>query len=134
MRDTSRKDGGGRGASERRRAERRGRRGEGAAALWLQLKGYQILDRRARTPVGEIDIVARRGGVTVFVEVKARPERGAGLIAVSRSAQRRLSRAGAAWLAGRSQSTPMRFDVVVIAPRSLPFHLRDAWRPEPEEG
>ena len=46
----------------RRKAERRGKRGEGFAAWLLRLKGYRILARRARTPLGEIDIIARRGG------------------------------------------------------------------------
>jgi putative endonuclease len=56
----------------RRKAERRGKRGEGWATWLLRLKGYRILVRRARTPLGEIDIIARRGRVTAFIEVKAR--------------------------------------------------------------
>lgn len=125
--------------AKRQRSERRGRRGEDLAALWLQLKGYQILARRARTPAGEIDIVARRGATVVIVEVKARPDRGGGLIAVSPSAQRRLTRAASAWLAARAGRgggaapwAPLRFDVMVITPHTLPHHVRDAWRPEPE--
>ena len=52
--------------------EQRGRRAENIAAMFLRLKGYTILDRRCRTPFGEIDIIARRGKTIVFVEVKAR--------------------------------------------------------------
>ncbi|HEU0133928.1 MAG TPA: YraN family protein, partial [Allosphingosinicella sp.] len=50
----------------RQRAERGGRRAEGLAALWLQLKGWKILGRRVRTPVGEVDLVARRGRIVAF--------------------------------------------------------------------
>src|SRR3712207_8606209 len=57
---------------KRRRAEQGGRRAERLAALWLQLKGWKILGRRVRTPVGEVDLVARRGRTVAFVEVKAR--------------------------------------------------------------
>ena len=41
----------------RRLAEKRGRDGETRAAVWLRAKGWQILDRRVKTPAGEIDIV-----------------------------------------------------------------------------
>ena len=54
---------------KRQRAERQGREGEGRAALWLQMKGWRILDRRRKTPLGEIDVVCKRGGVVAFVEV-----------------------------------------------------------------
>ena len=47
---------------------------ETLAALALRLCGWRILARRFRTPVGEIDIIARRRGVIAFVEVKRRPE------------------------------------------------------------
>ena len=59
--------------SDRRlKAERQGRRGETLAALYLQAQLYQIVARRFKTPVGEIDLIAERFGTTVFVEVKAR--------------------------------------------------------------
>jgi putative endonuclease len=56
----------------RRKAYRRGHRGEWLAALALMLKGYRILARRHRTKLGEIDLIARRGDLVLFVEVKAR--------------------------------------------------------------
>jgi putative endonuclease len=49
-----------------------GLRAEKLAALYLRCKGYRILGRRYKTPVGEIDLIARRGRIVVFVEVKAR--------------------------------------------------------------
>src|SRR5207237_6026244 len=56
----------------RRAAEKRGRGAETLACWYLRLKGWQILARRARVPGGEVDIVARRGRMLTFVEVKAR--------------------------------------------------------------
>jgi putative endonuclease len=56
-----------------------GRRGENAAAAYLQEHGYEIVERNARTPHGEIDLVARREDITYFVEVKTRTSRRLGL-------------------------------------------------------
>ena len=58
---------------DRRRAEAEGRRGERLAGWWLRLKGGRILDRRVRTPAGEVDIVARKGTLVAFVEVGFNP-------------------------------------------------------------
>ena len=52
--------------------QRLGRKGEDLAESYLQADGYVILARNARTPYGEIDIVARQGSEIVFVEVKTR--------------------------------------------------------------
>ena len=57
---------------ERQRAVRTGRWAETLCVLVLRLKGYRILLRDFRTPVGEVDIVARRGRTLVVIEVKAR--------------------------------------------------------------
>ena len=118
-------------SAQRRDRETAGRRAETVAALYLRCKGYRIEDRRVRTPAGEIDIVARRGSMLVFVEVKARVAHAAALEAVTPRQQRRIERA-AEWYAGkrhRLAAPTMRFDVVVIQPWRLPSHLRDAWRP-----
>ena len=56
-----------------------GRWGEDIAARYLQERGYEILDKNARTPYGEIDLVARFDGIAVFVEVKTRTSRRFGL-------------------------------------------------------
>jgi putative endonuclease len=52
--------------------QRIGTWGEQAAADYLTAHGYEILDRNVRTPYGEIDLLARKEGFTIFVEVKAR--------------------------------------------------------------
>jgi putative endonuclease len=50
--------------------QRVGQWGEETAARYLQQRGYEIISRNARTPYGEIDIIARQGDMTIFVEVK----------------------------------------------------------------
>lgn len=117
---------------DRRTAERAGRRAEALAALWLRAKGYRILDRRARTPCGEIDLVARRGRLIAFVEVKARDTLAAALEAVTPMAQDRIVRAAEAWLADHPGlcACETRLDLIAMRPRRLPRHLRDAWRPD----
>jgi putative endonuclease len=53
---------------DRRVAEAAGRRGERLAGWWLRLKGWRILDRRVRTPAGEVDLVARKGSLVAFAK------------------------------------------------------------------
>lgn len=116
-----------------RKAERRGRRGETWAVTLLVLKGYRILGRRVRTPIGEIDLVARSpGGAVCFVEVKARPEGLMAAEAVGPRQKARIARAAALYLAGRPglAGKGVRFDIMTVAPGRLPRHLRDAWRPD----
>lgn len=104
---------------------------ETACAAWLRLTGYRILARNYRVPVGEIDIVARRGQVLVFVEVKARSSRAAGAEALSPRQQRRIGRAAEQFLAGRGDLAgfDVRFDLMLVQPWRPPMHIRDAWRP-----
>lgn len=116
----------------RRRIEQGGRRAETLAALWLQMKGYRILDRRARTPQGEIDLVAMRGRILAFVEVKARAELDAAHIAVTPQLRARIEQAARTWCSrrrGMGQKT-WRFDIIAMAPGRWPRHVRDAWRAE----
>lgn len=121
--------------ADRRKAEARGRRAETAAALFLRLKGYRILARRAKTPVGEIDIVAARSGVVAFVEVKAR-RRGHAAWAVTPQQTRRIARAARYWLGGNPAfaHNDCRFDIVIVSPYQMPVHLPDAFREEAGRG
>jgi putative endonuclease len=118
----------------RRSAWLRGRRAEWLAAWWLRLKGYRILARDLRTPVGEIDLIARRGRVLALVEVKARPSLEEAAWSLTPFQRARIERAALAVL----QRDPaygtldMRFDVVLVAPGHRPRHIMDAWRPESE--
>jgi len=118
--------------SDRKRAERRGRRAEWLASGMLMLKGYTILARRARTPSGEIDLIAKRGNLVAFVEVKARATSVLALEAVTSTAQARIIRAAELWMARRRDlgECDWRFDIVAVVPRRWPTHFRDAWRPD----
>ena len=87
------------------------------ACAELRRRGYEILARRYRTRYGEIDIVARHGAVTVFVEVKARmhDDFGGGAEAVTAWKQRRIAKMAMDFLArSRLNETPCRFDVVTV--------------------
>lgn len=119
-------------AGRRIEAERLGRRAETLAAIWLRLKGYRILARRFRSPAGEVDLVARRGRVLAFVEVKARRDFATAIEAVGRRQRDRTVRAALAFLARtpRAVGCDLRFDIVVIRPRRLPHHLVNAWQAE----
>ena len=89
----------------------------------------RILARRFRTPVGEIDIVARRRGVLIFVEVKARENFADAAEAIGRRQQSRIIAAAELWLATHPQDTQcdMRFDVVLVVPGRIPHHLQAAF-------
>ncbi|OAN66128.1 YraN family protein [Sphingomonas sp. TDK1] len=113
---------------DRRAAEARGRDGERRAAWWLWLRGWRILGQRIRTPAGEVDIVARRGNLVTFVEVKTRKSAAELDYAID---ERRLARvAAAAELLMPRYAGPgddIRVDVILIAPRTLPRHIENAW-------
>jgi len=118
--------------SRRHDAERWGARAESIAAWWLRLKGWRVLARRFRTPMGEIDLNAARRNVLAIIEVKARDEIDAALDAVHARSRQRIERAAEAFMAGHqhwSKFSP-RFDVMIIRPWRPPRHLRDAWRPD----
>jgi putative endonuclease len=116
-------------APERLRAWRRGRLAE-ALCLWhLRLRGYRILARDYRVKTGEIDILARRGGVVAAIEVKARPSLGEAVESVSPRQQKRVQRALDHFIAGRAHLATLtfRFDVMVVAPGRWPRHIPNAW-------
>lgn len=116
---------------KRKHAQRRGLRAEAVAAWWLRLKGYRVLAKAKRMPVGELDLVVCRGRVVAFVEVKARHDVAQAAHAISANQRRRIQHAAEAFMAGRPDldGFDMRFDAVLIQPWRWPLHLRDAWRP-----
>jgi len=114
----------------RRRAERAGRAAETLAAWFLRIKGYRIVATRYKTPVGEIDIVARRKKLVAIVEVKHRAGSAAAhaqaLEAVNTA---RIVRASEWFIAAhpRYQGFDFRFDVISVAPGRWPHHLVNAF-------
>lgn len=113
----------------RQRAERRGRFSEWFAALYLLLKGYRILALRFRSPAGEVDIIARRGDLVCFIEVKARGNVQGALDAVSQQTQRRIRSTAEIWLSRQPDRNrlSLRFDIVAVVPGKLPRHFPDAF-------
>jgi putative endonuclease len=118
-----------RSSTERRVAFRFGLSAESRAAALLIAKGYRILARRFRTPVGEIDIVARRNGTLVFVEVKARERLADAAEAIGKRQQNRIIAAAQSWLSRHPEDAmrDMRFDVILVIPGRLPHHLPAAF-------
>ncbi|MGJ5092161.1 YraN family protein [Bradyrhizobium oligotrophicum] len=116
-------------APERVAAFRTGLSAEARAAALLIAKGYRILAKRFRTPHGEIDIIARKRGLVAFVEVKARASLDDAAYAVTPRQQRRIIDAAQAWLMAHPDHAELelRFDAILVAPRSLPRHLMAAF-------
>ena len=116
--------------SDRQRRDATGRRAEIISAWLLRLKGYRILAQRFKTPVGEIDLIAKRASIIAFVEVKARPSAAAAMESVSARQRRRIARAALLFLQKRPHLAKLqiRFDVILVTPGKWPDHLVDAWR------
>lgn len=115
---------------KRQLAEREGRDGEGKAALWLQVKGWRIVARRRKTPLGEIDLIAKRGNVVAFIEVKWRKSAAELDFAID---EHRLARVAAAAEAiaheYATEGEDIRIDVLLLAPGTFPRHIVNAWQP-----
>lgn len=110
-----------------RRAWRHGQRAEIIIAILLSLQAWRIIGWRVQTGQGEIDLIARRGGVILFVEVKYRRTDVDAAESLSRTQQIRLCRAARVWLANNEAEAVMRFDVFLLRPWCWPRHIRHAW-------
>jgi putative endonuclease len=102
---------------------------ESRAAKFLIAKGYRIAPRRWKTPLGEIDIVARRRHALVFVEVKARERIDDAAEAVTERTRRRIVAAAELWLARHPDDAQrtISFDVMLVAPGKMPRHIANAF-------
>ena len=99
------------------RLQRFGKTSEAIAARHLKKKGYDILEKNFRTPLGEIDLIARDGNTIVFIEVKARTSDrfGSAKHAVTRKKQKKISMAALVYLKKIKQpDASARFDVVAL--------------------
>jgi len=114
---------------ERQVAFRLGLSAESRAAALLIAKGFRILARRFRSPVGEIDIVARRRHLLVFVEVKARERLDDAAWSVTERQRTRIAGAAEVWLAQYPDERirDIRFDAMLVAPGRIPRHITAAF-------
>jgi putative endonuclease len=114
---------------ERQVAFRLGLSAECRAAAFLIAKGFRILARRWRSPLGEIDIVARRRHLLVFVEVKARERLEDAAWSVTPRQRARIVAAAEAWLATHPDDNirDIRFDAMLVAPGRIPQHIPAAF-------
>jgi putative endonuclease len=112
---------------ERQIAFRTGISAESRAAAFLVAKGFRILARRWKSPVGEIDIIARRRTLLVFVEVKARERFDDAAWSVTDRQRLRIAAAAEAWLARYADSRirdTLRRHLGGAGPDSTAYHLR----------
>lgn len=122
-------------AAARRAARRRGRWAEALCVWHLRLRGWRVLARGFATGrgsgAGEVDIVARRGRVLAFIEVKARADLAGAAQAIGARQRARIDRAAESFLRRRPDlaGLSLRFDAMLVAPWRLPHHVTDAWRP-----
>ena len=114
---------------ERQAAFNRGISAESRAAAWLVGKGFRILARRFRCAAGEIDIVAGRRQLIIFVEVKARATLDDAAWSVTERQRARIVAAAEIWLANNPKATyrDLRFDAILIAPGQKPRHIPGAF-------
>ena len=93
--------------------------GEDAVAEWYRAAGFDVVARNWRVREGEIDLIARRGRVLVFCEVKTRRSDAFGIPAeaVTFRKQARIRKLAAQWLAAKSgDGVDVRFDVASVHP------------------
>ena len=111
------------------KAYRRGLFAETVTALLLRLKGYAIVARRYKTPVGEIDLVALKGRRLAFIEVKRRKSTDDAAWTIPTRQKRRIVRAAQYWLAGHPSYAghDIAFDVVLAAPWTFPRYIANAF-------
>jgi putative endonuclease len=102
---------------------------ESRAAAWLIAHGYRILARRWRCRMGEIDIIAARRRLLVFVEVKARADLDDAAESITERQKQRIAAAAEIWLAANPNPAihDIRFDAILVAPGKLPRHITAAF-------
>lgn len=112
--------------SRGRRAYRDGHGAEWIAALYLMAKGYQIIAMRLKTPLAEIDLLARKGKTLAVIEVKRRSNRQLAISALGPDQQLRLLMAGNRLIRSRPSLGKLqpRLDLIALSPGRFPHHLR----------
>jgi putative endonuclease len=116
--------------AKRMAAEARGRHGENLACEWLREQGFEILAQRVKTKLGEVDIIARQDGITVFVEVKWRAREADRAFAIDERRLIRVARAAELLMPTYvKEGDDMRIDILLLAPDAPVRHIANAWMP-----
>lgn len=112
-------------------AQARGLAAEAACVRRLERDGFSVLGRRLRTKAGEIDILARRGVLTIVVEVKARPRTEIAAFAIAPRQRERLAAAAEVLMAERPEwfGEEIRFDAMLLGADGALIWIADAFRP-----
>ena len=94
-----------------------GNKGEDVAAKFLKRNGYRIIARNYKTPLGEIDIIAKDGNTIVFIEVKTRTSNAFGypFESVTRKKKDKLKKLALLYLKKNAHESSARFDVISIS-------------------
>ena len=98
---------------------------EQKAALYLQNKGHVILEKRFKTPYGEIDLISKDGPVFVFTEVKQRPTHAQAAHALTATQKKRLQNASLVYTQTIQGTKPCRFDVVLLDRHQNSTHIQN---------
>lgn len=116
-------------SKKRKKAFKKGILAERKAAFWLFCKGYRIINRRFKTRLGEIDIIARKGNLILIVEVKCRNTLQAAMDSLSYNSEIRIERASDLWLARQRDrdKLSLRYDLIIIRPWRLPLHIKSVF-------
>jgi putative endonuclease len=116
-------------ARDRKKSEKDGRKAELIALWYLRLKGWRLLAQRYKTPVGEVDLVMRRGRVTAFIEVKGRANLDGAIESVTPRQAMRIAAAARHFLTvdRRAARDDCRFDIVAVSPYHWPRHIVNAF-------
>ncbi len=116
-------------SAKRKQAERKGRRAEWVAVVFLTLSGYSVVARRFKVKSGEIDIIAKRGSLIAFIEVKARSSLEEAITAVTPRNRRRIEAAGRSFISRypRFSECALRYDICAAAPWRFRW-WKNAWR------
>ncbi len=108
-----------------------GNNGESAAAIYLRFHGYKIIERNFSCRFGEIDIIAQKGELLVFVEVKTRKKDSLvdGVYSVDYYKQQRIIKTAKIFLAKQRDEYNVRFDVILVESGAIPKinHIESAF-------
>ncbi|WP_321393419.1 YraN family protein [Emcibacter sp.] len=123
--------------AHKRKAYFKGILAEYVAIAYVRLKGYRIRERRFKCAFGEIDVIAQKADLIVFIEVKIRKTLEEAASSILRPQQLRITRA-ANWYISRRLANDLarqldysfRFDTILLVPWKWPCHIQDAWQEE----